>query len=203
MLITDIEKAGKNRYRIYIEEQPAFILYKNELQRYEIQIQAEMTLETYDEIEKKVLPKRAKLRCMNLLKTRDRTEYELRFKLKQGGYPQTVIEEAITYVKSYHYVDDERYARQYIEYRNNTKSLRQLTQELLQKGIAKEIIQQIIDGQEPVNEEQIIRRLIEKKKVDLNHASPSELRKLYNFLQRKGFTGREISRVVRNVEYFD
>jgi len=203
MVVTDIEKIDKKRYRIYAEGQPVFVLYKGEILRYGIRIQEEITLETYEEIKKTVLQKRAKLRCMNLLKSMDRTEYQLRTRLRQGEYPKEVIEEAIAYVKSYRYIDDERYARQYIEYKKDRKSRRQITQELLLKGIEKGLIQQVMEELEPVCEEQVIRRLIEKKKVDLNNASTAELHKLYLFLQRKGFSVSEISKVIRNVNYFD
>ena len=55
---------------------------------------------------KDVLLKRAKLRCMNLLKSRDYTEYQLRMKLRQGVYPEDIIDAAVAYVASYGYVND-------------------------------------------------------------------------------------------------
>ena len=49
-----------------------------------------------------------KLRCMNLLKSRDYTVYQLKTKLKENGYPEFLIDTAIEYVASYGYVDDEK-----------------------------------------------------------------------------------------------
>ena len=42
------------------------------------------------------------------------TERQLRDKLRQGEYPQDVIEEAVAYVKSYGYVDDRKYYLRYL-----------------------------------------------------------------------------------------
>ena len=77
------------------------------------------------------LSKRAKLRCMHLLERRDYTEKQLRDKLRLGKtqYPPEIIDEAIAYVKAYHYVDDARYARQYVECMKVKKSRRQIEQE--------------------------------------------------------------------------
>ena len=47
------------------------------------------------------LLKKAKLRAMYLLNICDRTEAELREKLKKNEYPREIIEQAIQYVKSF------------------------------------------------------------------------------------------------------
>ena len=100
MTVTKIEAFGKNRYRIYIDERRAFVLYKGELSRYKIREGEVLGEESYREIVDSVLVKRAKLRCMNLLKSMDRTEWQLRQKLEQGEYPQDNIDTAVAYVKS-------------------------------------------------------------------------------------------------------
>ena len=53
-----------------------------------------------------VLPKRAKLRAMNLLQGREYTTSQLRTKLQQGYYPPEIIEQAIEYEAGFHYKDD-------------------------------------------------------------------------------------------------
>ena len=88
------------------------------------------------------MQKRAKLRCMHLLEKRDYTEKELRQKLMTGKteYTEEQIDAAIAYVKSFHYVDDGRYACKYIEAMQSRKSRKQIEQELYQKGVAKELV---------------------------------------------------------------
>ena len=73
---------------------------------------------------------RAKRRALYILERCDRTEQELRTKLSRNYEPETV-EEAIRYVKQYDYIDDKRYAINYLKSRCQVKSRRQVEQELL------------------------------------------------------------------------
>ena len=94
----------------------------------------------------------------------ERTEAQLRDKLLQAEFEPELVEQAIAYVKSYGYLDDERYVRNYIEVRQSQKSRRQLEQELqYRKGVPKELIQKVYEELEPADEKVLIRRLLEKK----------------------------------------
>ena len=88
-----------------------------------------------------MLPKRATLRCMNLLQSRAYTESKLRSKLKEGGYPQESIDSALAYVKSYHYVDDLQFAKDYIVNQAGKKSKRVLEQDLIARGVSRNEIE--------------------------------------------------------------
>ena len=140
MLVTQISEVTKSRCRVYLDGQFAFVLYKGELRRFQIKENQELSEESYREIMTQILPKRAKLRSMNLLQSRDYTRRQLEDKLKQGEYPQECIEEAVAYVEAYGYIDDERYARDFIEYHLASKSRTRIEMDLLRKGIDKEVI---------------------------------------------------------------
>ena len=101
MMITEVVAVTKSRYRVVLDGETAFILYKGELHRFHIKQGEELEEDARQSIFHEILPKRAKLRCMNLLKARDYTKKQLEDKLKQGGYPADIIEEAIAYVESY------------------------------------------------------------------------------------------------------
>ncbi len=178
----------------------SFALYKSELRTFGIRKDSELSPEIYDEIMDKVLLKRAKLRCMNLLKSRDYTEYQLVTKLKQGLYPEEIINAAVAYVISFGYVDDIRFAKSYIEYAGQTKSKRQIENVLLRKGISKENIRQAYAQCSEENgiaeEEELIKKLLEKKHFDRQNATYEECQKMVGFLYRKGFVLDEIYKVV-------
>ena len=70
MLVTEIAEITKSKVKICIDYQISFALYKGELRKYGIKKEEELSEEIYNMILKEVLPKRAKLRCMNLLKDR-------------------------------------------------------------------------------------------------------------------------------------
>lgn len=66
--------------------------------------------------------KRAKLRAMHLLNDMARTESQLRDKLKLGGYPSEITEAAIAYVKSFGYINDDAYIRNFIDSRKDKRA---------------------------------------------------------------------------------
>ena len=67
MTVTRIEELSRSRCKIYLEDSFAFVLYKGELRLFGVREQEELSEESYREIMQEVLPKRATLRCMNLL----------------------------------------------------------------------------------------------------------------------------------------
>lgn len=191
MTVTQITGISRGRYRVYIEEQSAFILYGGELRRLGIQEGEEVSEECLREIRGKILPERAKKRAMNLLQKRDYTADGLREKLKNGEYPEECIEEAVAYVESYGYVDDLRYTRDFITYNLDRKSRTRIEQDLMRKGIHKDTIRAVFEELEgegtSQNEAAMIRNLLEKKKYDAITATWEEKQRMYAFLYRRGF----------------
>lgn len=99
--MTQIEELSKARSRVYLDEEAAFVLYRGELRSFQVRQGEDLEQESYEAIMTQVLPRRAKQRAMHLLKNRDYTVKQLRDKLKEGGYPDRVIQEALDYVGSY------------------------------------------------------------------------------------------------------
>lgn len=200
MIVTELTEQSASRVRVDIEGEAAFVLYKGELRKYGIQKGQPLPKETYDELMEQVLPKRASMRCMNLLQSRDYTTAQLRKKLEQGGYPDSVIQKAIQYVASFHYVDDLRYAVSFIGCCQETRSRRRIECDLQKKGLSSELIRKAWEqwqeqGNEQDEEEQI-RCLLEKKHFDREHADAREMQRMYAFLARRGFDSEKIRKVL-------
>ena len=145
------------------------------------------------------MQKKAKLRCMHLLEKRDYTEKELRRKLSAGKtvYTEEQIDGAIAYVKSFHYVDDGRYACRYIEAMNEKKSRRQIEQELYQKGIDRELVQMAFEETGEVSEEEQIAGWMKMRNFNPLEADLKEKQRMYAFLVRKGFRAENIQRAMK------
>lgn len=191
MTVTRIEEINNKKSKIFIDNEFAFVLYKGELRLYKIKEGGEIGSKEYSEIMEKVLPKRAKLRSMNLLKARSYTEKQLRDKLFQGGYGSDIIDEAIEYVKSYGYIDDEKYAEDFIFYHRQRKGRKRIELELYQKGIDRKTIREIWERMseegEGAEELFVARELLRKKNFDSDKATNKEKQKMSAFLYRKGF----------------
>ena len=127
-----------------------------------------------------------------MLERMDRTEQQLREKLKSSDYPEEVIEEAIEYVKSFHYLDDERYAENFTRYKKENMSRQQIKQKLMLKGVSKDIIQNAIEEEYDVDESIHIRNILEKKHFSYETADEGEFRRVYGYLLRRGFRSNDI-----------
>lgn len=169
MLVTDIIEISKKKYKIMVDYEFAFVLYKGELPLYKIKKDEPIAEGTYRQIVDEVLTKRAKIRAMNLLKSHSYTEKKLAEKLKRGLYPQSCIQCAVEYVKSYGYVNDDQYAADYMFYHGNRLNRVQLFQKLREKGVSDEIIIQ--------NYESYCR----------DHHGPKEEELICDFLRKKGY----------------
>lgn len=196
MTVTGIREVDKSRMEIEIDDAYTFILYKGEVRTYEIKENQELSEENYREIMEEVLPKRAKLRAMNLLKSRSYTAFQLREKLQKGGYPDCIIKEALDYVTGFGYVNDERYAADYIEYYKETKSRNRIYMDLMKRGIPKEIFERtwtdiVGEDKKELEKEQII-SWMQKKHFVPQTADFKEKQKMAAFLYRKGFETEHI-----------
>ncbi len=190
MTITDIVEFDKKRSKIYIDGEFAFLLYKGELRDFGIRKDNEISDEEYRIIVEQLIPKRATKRAMNLLLKKDYTESKLRDKLSEGLYPSEAIDAAIDYVKSYKYLDDDRFARDYISYHMDIRSRNRIIQDLVNKGIKKDILEPILDElyddeNGDIEQDQIKKLLIKKhyeKGMDYK-----EKQKIMAFLVRRGY----------------
>ena len=198
--VTRLEELSRSRSRVFVEQEFAFVLYKGELRSYHICEGEEIAQEDYNEIINKVLPKRAKLRAMNLLKNREYTTKQLHDKLKEGCYPENIIEQALAYVACYHYTDDLRYAETYISDHEGTRSRRRIEQDLMNRGIDKATLEKAWQQWEQKggvqDEEAMIRHLLDKRHYDPETADYKEQRRTYGFLMRKGFSQDAIRRTL-------
>ena len=204
-LVTEIVEINKKKRRIYINYNSAFSLYVGEVFKYKIKKDLPMDEDIYNEIVNEILPKRAKLRAMNLLKDRDLTEYSLKQKLKEGYYPEDSIRIAIEYVKNYGYIDDRRYAENYVNFKSSTKSRYQIKNILLQKGLDKDLISEVCDeyyendDNNENSEKKLVEKLILKRKIDIMNITREEKSKLLGYLTRRGFQIDLINGVINEI----
>lgn len=133
--------------------------------------------------------------ALSLLEYRDRTEKEMRQKLQEREYEPQEIEEALSFLKEYRYINDADYAEKYIRVYSSRKSIRQIRCDLERKGVARELIAQQLED-DPVDEEGQIRSyLLKKGYIPGERMEPAAYRKLTSALCRRGFSYDAIRRV--------
>ncbi len=187
MQIVSVEPLDKRRSKVLTDEGLAFPLYNGELETYGLREGQELSGSVYEEILRTVLCPRAKERLLHLLKMSDKTETELRRRLRDGGYPSEAVEEAIAYGKRYRYVDDRRYTENYVASAAAGKSRRRIEAELAGKGISRELAEACLAETE-IDEAGQIERLLQKRGYDRETADLKEQQKTMAYLSRRGFS---------------
>ena len=135
--------------------------------------------------------KSVRRKAMLLLEHMDRTEKGLSDRLRQAGFSAEAAEDAMDYVRSYGYLNDQRYAVNYISFRMGTKSRQKILQELARKGIDREVAlaawEEAAEIEEP-DELAVLRTAVNKKCQSDTVLDEKGMRRLQGFLLRRGFS---------------
>lgn len=202
-IVTEYKKSGRGRIEFCLNENIRLWLYTTEAKDLSIEEDAELSEEQYQHILHEIIGKRATKRAMHILELQERTEHQLREKLIQSEYPKEAIEDAVSYLKRYHYLDDERYARTFIRYHQEGRSRMRLQNDLMRRGVPRDIIAMSMEEEFASDERAQIRRLLEKKNFSPDVADRNETRKIYQFLMRKGFRSSDISAVMCQMDMYN
>jgi regulatory protein len=199
MIITDIIEVNvgrskkKSAYKIYIDDDYAFLLYRQDIKVYQLETSTEITSLLYDKIIEETVYRRAKQKALAILKYMDKTEKELYTKLKDAYYTDEIALRTIEYLKGYSYINDERYASYYIRLHKNTKSKLAIKTKLKQKGINKDVLEKIsaieydIVTNDMDPEILAINKAILKKCKDISNLNWEDKQRIIASLYRKGF----------------
>lgn len=199
MIVTEIRPVTEKRFQIFVEGQPAFVLYNGELIRYHIREGQELSQTAWKEIMEEVLVKRSRKRVLNLLLKSDKTRNQLLQKLQTDGYPPGIAEQAVAYAESFGYVDDSRYVRRYLESSGVKKSRAAARADLIRRGVSADLTDRILqetsaDSEETEREKALI---LVRKRFGLPHLlDQKEYRRAYAYLARRGFSSSDIHSVL-------
>ncbi|MGZ3596427.1 MAG: regulatory protein RecX [Syntrophales bacterium] len=134
---------------------------------------------------------KAKQRAFRLLAMRARSEKELRAKLKEKGFDESVIDEVAARLRELNYLDDESFARQWARNLAVNKLLgnRRIEASLVEKGIPQPLVRQVLtEVREELAEQKAVTLLIRKKlDSDSRKIDDRERRRLAQSLMGKGF----------------
>ncbi len=198
MRIERVESLNKRKSKVFTDEDFAFLLYNGELEKYGVYENSVIDSDMVNEIFK-LLRSRARERALNLLKVQDRTEGEMCRRLSGDGYPDSVIEDTIKFLREYRFVDDVRYTSNYLQIHGKRKSEAELKLYLQRKGISKDIIKEQIEEAEHDSGE-AIRALLEKKHYKPGEMLPDQEKKIISYLLRRGFSWEDIRHEMKKTE---
>lgn len=143
---------------------------------------------------------RAKKKAMSLLQHMDRTEWELRSKLEKAGFGKEPVQAAIEYVRSFHYIDDRRYALRFAEIYCESRSIQRIRQDLQKKHISEEWITlalEEIEYDDSCALKKAMNKILPETEAELSY---QEKQKIIAKLYRKGFRVDQIVGLIENWE---
>lgn len=130
-------------------------------------------------------------KAMSLLNQRDRTEWELKDRLKNAGFPEEEVADAISYVRGFHYIDDFRYAVHFAEVYRESRSIRRITQDLKRKHVPEEYIDTALE-QIAFDDSIALKKELKKRLKGKTELTEQEKQKIAAGLYRKGFRTSDI-----------
>lgn len=147
-----------------------------------------------------------KERSLYIIQNYPKTEKKLREKLKQGKkYSDKIIDEAIKFLKKYNYINDEEFAKRYVELHANKETFRVMKQKLYVKGVGKTIIEKVFaETQNNYDETTVAKNLLSKKypnfDQEISTMDMKQKQKIYQYLLRKGVSYDIVLKVVKESE---
>lgn len=147
---------------------------------------------------------RARNYVWRLIKGRLRSEQEVKQKLNFKKYAPPVIAKTVTYFKGLDYINDVGFAQAWVNSRlRKPLGLKAIAFELKQKGISKEIIDQLIEEKRRSADERIaVDELVEKylnKSRERKERPEKQKARLYGYLLRRGFPAEVISEAINRL----
>lgn len=148
----------------------------------------EIAQEKYDFIQNELIYIQAQDKALHYIGYKMRTEKEVFQKLYQKGFAENVVQRVMEFLKKYEYVDDEKYCEGYIKERLliSPRAKYALKMELRQRGVLESTICKVLDKMD-IDELGDAVRLLEKKCFSLDDMNEKEKKRLFGFLQRRGY----------------
>ena len=176
--------------------------------------------EEYAAIRDEILIPRAKKRVLYYMKNADKTRGQILKKLKEGFYPDEVIDAVMEFLDHYGFANDQTYAESYIEQLRGSYSRREIEAKLMQRGLKPQDVRLSLEALTEEDELSACRKALRKKypgrpagaedpegfdeaeggltQEDPDYSdnngglSPEERQKAYAYLARKGFSSAAI-----------
>lgn len=197
MRIAGLErKPGGKRIDLQLDGRAAISLSPEVCLRFGLRVGDDLTEAALDALFEAETRERALAAALRLLAYRPRSVAELRTRLKQRAFAVDAIEETIGRLRRGGLLDDEQFARSWVESRERTspRSRRLISSELRAKGVDARLAERSVAGAD--DEDAAYRAAARRAQSGRSLPHEEFRRRLGGFLLRRGFDYEVINRVV-------
>ncbi len=199
MKITKIQPAVKTagRYNIFVDEKYSFSLDENQLLQQKLNIGLEISDEKLDELKGESEFGKSYARALELILRRPRSFREMHDYARRKKWEEELTDRVLGRLSEKGYLDDKKFANFWLKARINSKpiSKRKLSAELQQKGVSREIIDEVLSEYSYSDEQDALLILVNKKR-----SKYADEQKLMAYLASQGFSYGAIKEALQKFE---
>lgn len=180
----------RGRYRITLEGSDEFLVPVSLMRERPLQVGQELDVEEYDNWLMIRQYRHALDRAVAYLAARARSKHEVSQKLLQAGYRPCTVEMVIYKLEREHILDDEDFAKQWVEARSSSKMGKQrIAMELRRKGVstttAEEALMEVEDDDQLESATALAQKAYARAKRDEDPRKTAQ--RISGMLARRGF----------------
>ena len=187
MKITKISPAIKTegRYNIYVDDKYSFSLDEVQLASLNLKKNDEIDAEQLDQLKNESDFGKNYVRALDLVSRRPRSQREIRDYAFRKQWTKSNTERVIERLLERGYLDDAKFAEIFVRSRANLRnySTKRMKLELRKRGVASDIVDQVLTDSENFDENAALKNLIAKKRNRYDNEQ-----KLIAYLARQGFS---------------
>jgi regulatory protein len=199
-----VQKGSPDRLSLFVDDQFAFGARREVVLRHKLKKGMEVTVEQLQAVWRDEECYKARDAAVKYLGLRTRSCKEMSDYLARKEFDEVIVAETLQWLVGYGYLDDEQFARQWVDSRMRSKPRGKalLRFELKQKGVSREEIEGALSGFEDGNLEMdaamsVLGKKIGRKQIDFTRENQQ---KLAQFLARRGFSGSVIWAAIRRFQ---
>ena len=190
-------------YKVLFDNGMEFQFYEDVILEHQLLMKKEITEKDLQSIQEANLAYDVYYQALKSLKSRFKSVYEMKLWLLKKEYPEDLINQAIQKLKKQGYLNDELYAKSYLNEQLVTTSNGpyKIRRGLLEKKISEDIIEEVLENYGEEEQRSKIRKIIEKK-MKANHNKGGVVLRQKISLDLKNM-GYEISLINEGLSKFD
>ena len=192
-MIIKLEKQKKdNRFNLFVDGEFYSGLNVDQVAKYNLKSGQDLEKDFIDQIVLESETFYAFNKVLKYISKSMKTEHDLQKYLLQKGFKDDVIQQTIQKLKDYNYLNDELYVKSYVETYKNKYGINKIKQNLKNKNIDEELINQYLNFDEKkviFNIKKEILKQTKNKELDLK-----QKQRLYRNLTYKGYSFEQIKK---------
>ena len=118
--------------------------------------------------------------------------------LRGKEFTDNAVFYAIDKLQEYGFIDDEEFARRYMESASVSKGVKLIAYKLMEKGISKEIVEKVMSEINPETKQSALN--LAQKRVKSKEITSDLIRKTYAYLISKGFSYEDADYAIRSIK---